>query len=503
MVYDFQYLPFSLGDILTWTIQTAVQAEEKIWKPQELGYRCRLTHAHPMQPFILPGKEKHYLGELREAFRFNPLGLEVKDVTGRTSAREDPTDYGRDLQRLHQDSDCGLDLHNQTKFFFTHVACHENLNRHHARGKKVPRLKAPPEIAEATAQLIRRRTLRQRWICIHIRFRGFDTRWDLSDVARNADPVAWYEFVATLARDFRKTHAILLMGELANYPKSFQDIPGVFSLRNWGGSVQNDLASILAAKAFFGSSSGFATAANFSATPYTIFNVTASGYLNYAVSPGTDRLPFARPRQFLQGKTASAGQMLRRAAMVLSGWKSRAPKKVQVVGVKPRALPGLSAFAGHLLEQVDFHAAGQPGTDFEGYLNCYQKVIPEAANSFEVQLARKLAQQESIVADEFIWRVFRRVALLRAKRMEKEIQTILSGDPINVVSALPRAVRARELSPTDIRVRSLGNLLRRLRGIRCRRLSRRLFLAMSLVWRGYYRLFYALGSPYRSRNLNP
>jgi hypothetical protein len=503
MVYDFQYLPFSLGDILTWTVQTAVQADQKKWKPEGMGYRCRLTQPHPMQPFVLPGKERKYLGELREAFRFNPLGLEVKELTGRQRPPFDPTDYARDLDRLRRNSSEGIDIREQTQLFFNHVASHDNLNRHHAAGRVIPLLQAPGSIAKDTARMIAARARRKRWICIHIRFRGFDTRWDLSDVARNADPVVWYEFVATLAREFRKTHAILLMGELANYPESFQAIPGVFSLRKWGGSVQNDLASILAADAFFGSSSGFATAANFSTTPYAIFNVTPSGYLNYALADGSPRLPFARPRQFLYGKTSSAGEMLKRATMVLPGWKFGTPKKVKVVGIKPRSHPGLSAFAGHLLEQVDLHAAGHPEADLEGYLNRYEKLVPEAANSFEVQLARKLAHQESIVADEFIWRVFRRVALLRARKMQQELRDIFSEDPVNIVTALPKGIRARELSPTDIRVRSLGNLLRRLRGIRCRRLPRRLFFALSLVWRGYYRLFYAFGSSYRSRNLNP
>lgn len=503
MVYDFQFLPFSLGDILTWTVQAAVQADQKDWKPAGMGYRCRLTHPHPMQPFVLPGNERNYLGELREAFQFNPLGLEVKELTGRQRPPFDPTDYARDLDRLRRDISEGIDIREQTRFFFKHVACHENLNQRHAKGKAVPLLRAPEDTARTTARLIGRRARRKRWICIHIRFRGFDTRWDLSDVARNADPVVWYEFVATLAREFRKTHAILLMGELANYPESFQAIPGVFSLRKWGGSVQNDLTSILAADAFFGSSSGFATAANFSATPYTIFNVTASGYLNYAVPDGSERLPFARPRQFLEGKISSVEQMLKRAAMVIPGWRPGAPKKVKVIGAKTRSHPGLSAFAGHLLEKVDQHSSKDACSDLEEYLECYQKIVPEAANSFEVQLARRLADKGGIVADEFIWRVFRLVAVLRADKMQQELGAIFDGDHVNIVKALPRATRARELSPTDIRVRSLGNLLRRLRGVRCRRLSRSLFLVVFAVWRAYYRLFYAFGSPYRSRNLNP
>lgn len=178
-------------------------------------------------------------------------------------------------------------------------------------------------------------------------------------------------------------------------------------------------------------------------------------------------------------------------------------KKIRVLGAKHPTHPGLSAFTGHLLEKVDLHASGAPGAKLESYLCAYQKIVPEATNSFEVLLAKKLSNTQGIVADEYLWRVFRKVALLRADSMEEQIRAILAEDPVNVATALPKAIRARELSPSDIRVRSLGNLLRRLRGVRCRRLSRRLFIALSLVWSLYYRLFYAFGSPYRSRNLNP
>ena len=74
MIYDFQYLPFSLGDILTWTVHLTVQAQEANWKPKEIRYRHQLRYPHPMQPFIHAGKGEKYLGELPEAFLFNPLG---------------------------------------------------------------------------------------------------------------------------------------------------------------------------------------------------------------------------------------------------------------------------------------------------------------------------------------------------------------------------------------------------------------------------------------------
>ncbi|NCY22622.1 hypothetical protein EBX31_11800, partial [bacterium] len=115
-------MPFSLGDILTWTVQAAVQADQKNWKPEGMGYRCRLTQPHPMQPFVLPGKERKYLGELKEAFRFNPLGLEVKDLTRGQCPPFDPTDYARDLDRLRRNSSEGIDIRDQTRFFFNHVA---------------------------------------------------------------------------------------------------------------------------------------------------------------------------------------------------------------------------------------------------------------------------------------------------------------------------------------------------------------------------------------------
>ena len=69
MIYDFQYLPFSLGDILTWTVQLTVQAQEANWEPEEIRYRHQLRYPHPMQAFIHAGKGKKYLGELPEGDR--------------------------------------------------------------------------------------------------------------------------------------------------------------------------------------------------------------------------------------------------------------------------------------------------------------------------------------------------------------------------------------------------------------------------------------------------
>jgi hypothetical protein len=505
VIYDFQYLPFSLGDILTWTVHLAVQAQEAKWEPREIRYRHQLRYTHPMQPFIHAGEGKKYLGELPEAFLFNPLGLKTVEEKEAHPTRECVlTEYGRDLKNIREESREGIDIRKQTRFFIRHVASHANLNQYYQQGGKIPLLNAPVAIAKQTAKLIRQATGKNKWICLHIRFRGYDQRWDLSDASRNADPVAWFQLLEAISASYHRTHAILLMGEIANYPPSFQEIPGIVSLRAKGGTLQNDLAAVLGAEAFLGSSSGFATAANFSSTPYVIFNVTPSGFQNYAISQNAGKLPFAHSRQFLDGSGQDPAAMVKMAARILPKIKVRArPRRPRRSDTRQHAGLGLAAFSATLLARIDRHDVHQSADSLEEYFQAFEAVIPEAKNSFEVHLARKLADKAGTIQDEFVWRAFRKLTEIRAEAARKKVEVILQDKKIFITTALPLAVRARELAPYDIRVRSFWNLLRRAQKLRCKRVDRTVLRLCAFFWAAFYRLFYGFGTPYRSKNLNP
>ena len=504
MIYDFQYLPFSLGDILTWTVHLTVQAQEAKWKPKEIRYRHQLRYSHPMQPFIQPGQGKKYLGELPEAFLFNPLGLKtVEEAEPHPVGDCVLTEYGRDLQNLREESKQGIEIKKQTRFFIRHVASHENLNQHYRQGGKIPLVKAPLPVAKQTAKLIRQATGKTKWICLHIRFRGYDQRWDLSDASRNADPVAWFQLLEAISASYHRTHAILLMGEIANYPPSFKEIPGIVSLRAKGGTLQNDLAAVLGAEAFLGSSSGFATAANFSNTPYVIFNVTPSGYENYAIPQNTEKLPFAGPRQFLSGSGQDLEAMVKMARRILPKIKVRAKPRLRKSSTGQYPGPGLAAFSATLLARIDRHDVHQSADSLEEYFQAFETVIPEAKNSFEVHLARKLAAKAETIQDEFVWRAFRKLTEIRAEAAREKLKVILQDKKISIATALPLAVRARELAPYDVRVRSFWNLLRRAQKLRWKEIDRTVLRLCAFFWAVFYRLFYGFGTPYRSKNLNP
>ena len=501
MFYDFQYLPFSLGDILTWTVHLTVQAQEANWEPKEIRYQHQLRYPHPMQPFIHAGKGKKYLGELPEAFLFNPLGLKTVEEKESHPPRDSVlTEYGRDLKNLREESSRGIDIKKQTRFFVRHVASHEKLNQYYRQGGQIPLVKAPASVMKQTAKLIRQATGKTKWICLHIRFRGYDQRWDLSDTSRNADPVLWFQILEAISASYYPTHAILLMGEIANYPPSFQKIPGIVSLRVRGGGLQNDLAAVLGAEAFLGSSSGFATAANFSRTPYVIFNVTPSGYENYAIPQNAKKLPFAGPRQYLSGSGQDLEAMIEMARRILPEMKVRASRRLRRPSTGQHMQPRLGAFGANLLERI---AHEQSADSLEKYFQAFETVIPEAKNTFEILFARKLADKAGIIQDEFVWMALRKLTQIRAEAAQEKVKVILQHKNIPVAVAMPLAVRARELAPYDIRIRSFWNLLRRAEKLHWMNIDRTVLLLCASVWSVYYRLFYGFWTPYRSKNLNP
>jgi len=502
MIYDFQYLPFSLGDILTWSVHQAVQAKEADWQPKEIGYRCRITLPHPMQPFVKAGKGEKYLGELPEAFLFNPLGLRVTAKAGQSLREHFKTEYTADLKKLQLASTDFVDPKQQTMFFEKHVASHKKLNHFYRQNGQIPLLKAPSSVTKQTSELIRRVTGKTRWICVHIRFRGYDTRWDLSDADRNADPVAWFGLLEAIAAHYQRTHAILLMGEIANYPASFREIPGVLSLRTCGGTLKNDLASILSARAFLGSSSGFATAANFSITPYAIFNVIPSGYNNYAIRETEEKLPFARKQQLLSSSDQDLQGMLKTARRILPIRSIRSRSWLKKGKAKDMPNSNLDPFAGALLQQIKRHKGASSSSSLNKYFEAFEAVVPEARYTFEVHLARRIANKKRLIKDGFVWAAYRKITEIRAEAAWDLIHGITSKE-IFVKAALPLAVRARELAPQDIRVRAIWNLLRRAQKLRVDKLNRNLFRFLVFIWMLYYRLFYGLGVSYRSKGLHP
>lgn len=161
---------------------------------------------------------------------------------------------------------------------------------------------------------------------------------------------------------------------------------------------------------------------------------------------------------------------------------------------------GLEAFSANLLARID---QDQSADSLEKYFQAFETVIPEAKNTFEIQFARKLADKAGMIQDEFVWRALRKLTRIRAEAAQEKVKVILQHKNISVAVAMPLAVRARELAPYDIRIRSFWNLLRRAEKLHWKNIDRSVLQLCAFFWSVFYRLFYGFWTPYRSKNLNP
>jgi len=503
MTYDFQYLPFSLGDILTWTVHLTVQAQEANWEPEEIRYRHQLGYPHPMQPFIHAGKGKKYLGELPEAFLFNPLGLKTVEEKEVNPTQESVlTEYGRDLQILREESRQGIDIRKQTKFFNRHVASHEKLNQYYRRGGKIPLIKAPAPIAKQTAQLIRQATGKTKWICVHARFRGIDKKWGINDADRNGDPITWFHLLQNIADSYRHSHAILLMGNIDNYPKVFLDIPGITSLRQKKGTLKNDLAAVLGGEAFVGCSSGFAAAANFSSTPYAIHNVTPSGYKNYVVELGGTKLPFAGQRQHIIQRGENHKIIDSIIKDVLPNIKRRLVRQKTKSNQNAKYKPGSPFVRQTVLAHAGLYTYADIGIH-RSYCKKLQQMCGTNEEIFRLTFLDLIALKEEVFHDNFAWEAIRKINVLREEAAGQILNNILKKRLISTCVAFEQMQRARELSPSDVRLRAYLNLFRIAQKLSLKTIDKRILLGLMRLWAEWYLLFCQFRSSYRSKSLNP
>lgn len=162
--------------------------------------------------------------------------------------------------------------------------------------------------------------------------------------------------------------------------------------------------------------------------------------------------------------------------------------------------PRLGAFRANLLDRI---AHEKSADSLEKYFQAFEAVIPESKNTFEIQFARKLADKAGMIQDEFVWMALRNLTQIRAEAAQEKVKVILQHKNISIAVAMPLAVRARELAPYDIRVRSFWNLLRRAEKLHWKNIDRTVLRLCAFFWSAFYRLFYGFWTPYRSKNLNP
>ena len=319
-VYDFELMPYALGDVLTWNIQTAIQCED-LGRELVDVFIC-MDERYPASIYqrgmITADNCGLFFNELFGAFGTHPhLGnifvfrrreemLErLHEVTaGDAESAQAVADYEHALE--NRDNETALN-----EYFTKYIYFHERINAFAGQYGHIPLLRASLGCEPDVKGLIERQLAGRPIVTIHVRLRRLDAGYGGEHTyTRDSDFLEWYEFLRDAGRQ-RPEVQFVMLGRLQEKPLELLRLPNVMSVRALGLGLGHELTLILQSDLFMGTSSGFAAMANFSRVPYFITKMNAESCNAYRIRLGERRLPFATGRQFLVYEPETRGLLIR------------------------------------------------------------------------------------------------------------------------------------------------------------------------------------------------
>ena len=332
-IYDFELMPYALGDVLTWNVLSAIRCE-KAGRAHVDAFIC-LDERHPanlyQRDFVTTENSGVLFNELFGAFGTHPhpggvyffRSREAMLAKLREAARNDAAvaeavdDYEQTLARR----DDGSEL---VRYFRKHVQSHQQINAFFSERERIPLLRPSMGCEPDVAGVLRKRFAGKRIVAVHVRLRRMDIGYGGDDsYARDSDFLEWYEFLREAADKYPDVQFVAL-GRAQEKPLKLLELPNVASLRTWGMGLGHELTLLLRSDLFIGASSGFAAMANFSELPYFITRMTPGACSTYDIEFGARRLPFACDRQILVYEPETKELLMSLLDQGLSGTPPRA-----------------------------------------------------------------------------------------------------------------------------------------------------------------------------------
>lgn len=333
-IYDFDLMPYALGDVLTWNVQTAIRCEEA--GREAVDVHICLDQRHPSSIYqsdmITADNCWMFFNELFGAFGTHPRLGEIvihrrrEDALRRLKAEaladtvnsEPLADYEHALANRH-DNDALV------AYFTKYIYYHKGINAFAAKHGRIPLLQPSLGCTPDVAGLLSNHLSDRRVVLVHMRQRRLDAGYGGSHThVRDSDFLEWYDFLREAERRFPDVQFVVL-GRLQEKPLEVLRLPNVISLRTLGLGLGHELTLMLQADLFIGTSSGFAAMANFSQTPYFITKMGRESCNAYEIEFGCDRLPFATERQRLIYEPETRELLLKLLEQGLAGVPPRGP----------------------------------------------------------------------------------------------------------------------------------------------------------------------------------
>lgn len=307
-VYDFELMPYALGDVLTWNVQTAIRCEE-LGRERVDVFIC-LDERQPSNIYqrdvVVAENSGLFFNELFGAFGTHPaLGnlywfrrreemLErLRDLAGDGAADpESLADYEQVLANREDDATL-------IGYFTRTIQFHEQINAYARQFGKIPLLRPSLGCEPDVAGLVTKRLAGKKIVAIHMRLRRLDVGYGGERTySRDSNFLEWYEFLHEAGNKHPDVQFVTL-GRLQEKPLEMLRLPNVMSLRTLGLGLAHELTLMLKSDLFIGTSSGFAAMAYFSELPYFMTNMNPGACKAYCIEYGAERMPFASDHQRL------------------------------------------------------------------------------------------------------------------------------------------------------------------------------------------------------------
>lgn len=307
-IYDFDLMPYALGDVLTWNVQTAIKCEDA--GREAVDVHICLDERYPSSIYqsdtVRADNCWLFFNELFGAFGTHPrlgnITIHRKREDALAALRSEAAGDAATAEALADYEHALANRHDQDKliaYFTKYIYYHKGINAFAAEHGRIPLLQPSLGCEPDVAGLLARHLPDKRIVVMHMRQRRLDAGYGGGHThARDSDFLEWYDFLREAGRRFPDVQFVVL-GRLQEKPLELLRLPNVMSLRTLGFGLGHELTLMLRADLFIGTSSGFAAMANFSQTPYFITKMGRESCNAYEIEFGCDRLPFATDRQRL------------------------------------------------------------------------------------------------------------------------------------------------------------------------------------------------------------
>ena len=254
-IYDFNLLPYALGDVLTWNVQTAIRCEESGAKQVDI-FICLDPPRHPafifQKNFVNAETSYLHFNELFGAFGTHPnlgnifLFFDRDQLLERLEELSQKNIFAE--RALNQYKQILLESDSQDariEYFMNYVHSHNRINHFANKNHRIPFLKPSRGCEPDVDGLISKVLAEKRIIMIHPRFRLLDVGMGGQETfARDSDYLEWYEFIRKVEVLYPEVQFVIL-GRLQEKPLELLRMPNVLSLRSLGLGLGHELTLML------------------------------------------------------------------------------------------------------------------------------------------------------------------------------------------------------------------------------------------------------------------